>query len=322
VSLIDATTGGIYGQVWQLGAGTSRGLDVVVPAGKYRWRCVPVTGAATVSAAAPVTGPGGKGVRPLVPLSSEEINDAMAEYQGVVSHGIGVLVPQTDRLRADIVAGDLAAARHDWLTAHLSYERLGAAYGTFGDLDAAINGRPDGLPKGVHDKGFTGFLRIEYGLWHGESAASLRPAAVTLEGAVHKLARTFPHQQIVPADIPLRAHEILENTLQFEFTGDTDQGSHTNLATARANVDGSLLVLQVLTQQLRQRDPQLESGANSGLNKLGTLLQRYHRGSGWTPLDELSRSQREQLNAAAGKALEELALIPNVLQMPPSTAPT
>jgi high-affinity iron transporter len=204
----------------------------------------------------------------------------------------------------------------------LAYERLGAAYGTFGALDGAINGRADGLPNGVHDKGFTGFLRLEYGLYHGESASGLRTITDQLDANVHKLAAEFPKLQIVPSDIPLRAHEILENTLQFELTGDTDEGSHTNLATARANVDGTSMVLGVLTQQLRQRDPTLYTQAETGLHTLGTLLDSYDRDGRWTPLSALSQTQREHINAVTGQLLEQLALIPNILQMPPSTAPT
>ena len=38
-------------------------------------------------------------------------------------------------------------------------------------IDDAIDGSPDGLPDGVNDPSFTGFYRIEYGLWHGQSAS-------------------------------------------------------------------------------------------------------------------------------------------------------
>ncbi len=47
-----------------------------------------------------------------------------------------------------------------------------------------------------------------------------------------------PSRPPPPNDLSLRTHEILENTLQFEFTGEDDQGSHTGLATAMANVAG------------------------------------------------------------------------------------
>lgn len=322
VTLIDAATGGIYGQVWQLSGGTSRPLDVVVPAGSYRWRCIPKVGRATVSAAKKVRGKGGRGVKPLIPLSSEEINDAMSQYHTAVAQGIATLLAGTDRLRTAVADGQMSLARQRWLAAHLEYERLGAAYGTFGDLDGLINGRPDGLPGGVHDRNFTGFLRIEYGLWHGESAKSLLPVIDALDTNVGKLARQFPKLQIVPSDIPLRAHEILENTLQFELTGDTDMGSHTNLATAQANTDGTIMVLGVLEQQLRIRDAPLEAACSKELATFRRQLGEYDRGGVWKPLNSLSRNQREQLNAALGQLLEDLALIPNILQMPPSTAPT
>ena len=41
-----------------------------------------------------------------------------------------------------------------WLTAQLTWERLGAAYGQFNDLGVAIDGLPQGLPQGVSDPGF------------------------------------------------------------------------------------------------------------------------------------------------------------------------
>lgn len=50
--------------------------------------------------------------------------------------------------------------------------------------------------------------------------------------------KAFPTQDFDPGDLPLRAHEILENALQFELTGDTDEGSGTNLATVDSNLAG------------------------------------------------------------------------------------
>ena len=78
------------------------------------------------------------------------------------------------RSRADLrPAANLAAATRDWLAAQLDWDRVGASYDSFGDLGAAVDGLPDGLPDGVNDKDFTGLHRLEYGLWHGQSAAEL-----------------------------------------------------------------------------------------------------------------------------------------------------
>lgn len=323
VTFLDAETGGIYGQILQLAAHTTRPLAFTVPAGRYRWRCAPLRGTASVSPVEKVRGKGGKDAKPLMPLGPDEINAAMDTYRRAVNRGLARLVADTDRLRSAVLAGDVDAARERWLTAHLDYERLGAAYGTFGHLDTEINGRPDGLPGGVADPGFTGFLRLEYGLWHRQPAARLHAVASRLDAAVHRLARRFPHMQLVASDLPLRAHEILENTLQFELTGGTDQGSHTNLATARANVEGTRMVLAALATPLRNRNARLFATAESGLSRLAGVLDRCRKpDGGWRGVGELTRAQRERLNALVGALLERLALIPDVLQMPPSTAPS
>jgi high-affinity iron transporter len=323
VSLVGAENGDIYGQIWELAARTSRPLDTVVPAGRYRFRCVPLQGSASVSAIRAVRGSGGTQARPIVPLSAEEITGAVATYRGQVAARLGPLVAATDRLTDAVRGGQLAAARRWWLPAHLDYERLGAAYGTFGDLDARINGRPDGLPGRADSPRFTGFLRLEHGLWHGGSATALRPVATDLAAAVRRLRARFGSLATNPGDLPLRAHEILENTLQFELTGDTDQGAHTNLATAQANVDGARLVIDALAKPLRQRDPRLLATSYADLTRMAGALDRFRRTpSRWTALSMLTAAEREQLNALLSQALEDLALIPGTLQMPPSTAPT
>ena len=197
------------------------------------------------------------------------------------------------------------------------YERLGVAYGTFGDFDTRINGRPDGLRGGTADRHWAGFLRLEHGLWGAEPASSLAPVADQLDADVHALVADFPNEFTDVRDIPLRVHEILENTLQFDLTGDNDQGSHTTLATARANVDGTRSVLNAVTPLLAPRAPELLAASVRGLDGLAALLDRYHRADGtWLGLADLTVSQREELDGRVGDVLETLAPIPDVLELP------
>ena len=181
---------------------------------------------------------------------------------------------------------------------------------------------PSGLPGGVNDPGFAGFLRLEYGLWHGQPAAELVPIGARLDAAVRGLARAFPHMQTPANDLALRTHEILENTLQFELTGDVDEGSHTTLATALANVQGTQLALGAIANLLRQRNPQLLGQVSAGLAALAAMLQRDDRPQGWTPLDNLTQTERERLDAAVSGLLEQLSPIPDLLELPvqPATA--
>ncbi|MFI8455611.1 iron uptake transporter permease EfeU [Kitasatospora sp. NPDC085464] len=313
VYLVNPGTGAVYGEVEGLAPGTTRALTATIGAGDYAWRCVPTGGNAVTSAAVHISG--GSEVKAVKPVAEDDLQGPLDSYRGYVDQGLATLMTQTQKLQSDVHSGDLAAARADWLTAHLQYASLGAAYGTFADLDGKIDGRPDGLPDKYRDPGFTGFLRLEYGLWHGQSAAELTPVADELAQNVAKLVHDFPAQDFDPADLPLRAHEILENTLQFELTGDTDMGSGTNLATAQADLAGTQELLTLLQPLLDERDPQLLVRVNAGMKRVGDLVVAARTPEGWTPVDRLPADTRRQLDGATGQLLEDLAPIPALLEI-------
>ena len=305
VALIAPATGAVYAELETIAPGTTRQMRVTLGPGVYAFRCVqdgpssPVTGPATR-----VTGPGAGGPG-VVPVAMADLYGPLRTYRAYVIAGLDRLVARTDALRTAVDDGDLPAARAAWTPAHLAYERLGAAYGTFGDLDGRINGLPDGLPGGVHDPAFTGFHRVEYGLWHGAPASSLAGPADRLDRDVRRLRAAFPDKRIEPLDLSLRAHEILENTLQFQLTGEADQGSGTSLRTAAANLEGTRAVLDALRPLLRSRYPGLP-GVDTWMDRLAALLK------GRSDVRRLSRAERERLDGTAGELLERLAPIATI----------
>ncbi|MFI0723519.1 iron uptake transporter permease EfeU [Streptomyces sp. NPDC021224] len=313
VYLIDPVGNAVYGEIEGLAPGTTRDLVATVGSGAYAWRCVPTGGKAVTSATVRVDG--GGSAKPVLPLAAAELEPPLAAYRRYVDAGLGRLQAQTAKLAADLRTGDLGAARTDWLTAHLTYSSLGAAYGTFADFDAKINGRKDGLPGGVADPDFTGFHRIEYGLWHGQSAAALRPFADRLTSDVTGLRAAFPTQDFDPSDLPLRSHEILENTLQFELTGDTDQGSGSSLATADANLAGTRELLAVLRPLISRRAPQQLTAVDADVTRLQGLLDAAHHGAAWTPVGRLDPVARQKINGVTGQLLEDLAPVPDLLEI-------
>ncbi|MBR8640109.1 FTR1 family protein [Streptomyces tuirus] len=313
VYLIDPTTDAVYGEVEGLAPGTTRDLVATVAGGTYAWRCVPTGGKAVTSKAVQVSG--AAGAKAVVPVSAQDLAAPLRAYQAYVNRGLATLVTETRKLSVDVDAGHLDTARADWLTAHRTYASLGAAYGTFEDFDQKINGRPDGLESGVHDKDFTGFHRIEYGLWHGQSAAELKGPAQQLADDAAGLRRAFPHQDFDASDLPLRAHEILENTLQFELTGDTDQGSGTGLATADANLAGTRELLTVLRPLLTTRAPHLLPAVDADIARLQTLLDAEHHKDHWTPVERLGRTAKARIDGATGQLLEDLSPVPDLLEI-------
>ncbi|MEU3372731.1 iron uptake transporter permease EfeU [Streptomyces sp. NPDC006660] len=313
VYLIDPASNAVYGEIEGLAPGTTRDLVATVAGGSYAWRCVPTGGKAVTSAAVRVSG--GSAAKAVVPVSEADLATPLTSYKQYVNQGLTTLVAQTKQLSDDIAGGDLDAARTDWLTAHRTYASLGAAYGTFQDFDKKINGRTAGLPDGVNDKGFTGFHRVEYGLWHGQSAGDLAAPAARLAEDAAGLQKAFPTQDFAPGDLPLRTHEILENTLQFELTGDADQGSGTTLATADANLAGTRELLGVLRPLLASRDAGLLPRIDGDIDRVQKLLDAAHHDQSWTPVGQLGAATRARLNGATGQLLEDLAPVPDLLEI-------
>jgi iron uptake system component EfeO len=319
VYLVDPGSGAIYGEMVGLAPGTTDQMPVVLGGGTYALRCWPadadpvtgppvhVTGGAPGSTAGTVT-PG------VLPVSRQDLTGPVKQYQTYVEDGLSKLKPLVRKLQDDITAGNLDAARADWVPAHQQYERLGGAYDAFGDVGDAIDGLPSGLPGGVNDSGFGGFHRLEYGLWHGRSAAQLTGPAGDLVGSVDKLATDFSTAQIDPLALGLRTHEILEDAVRFELSGQSDQGSGTTLATIDANIDGTQSLLGILRPLLTPRDPDLPR-IDAALTRLRGLVgaQRHADGS-WTPLAQLTTAQREALNSAAGGAVELLAPVATICE--------
>ncbi|MTD56786.1 EfeM/EfeO family lipoprotein [Amycolatopsis sp. RM579] len=306
--LVDPATGTIFGEVEGIGPGTTRTMQVTLGNGTYAFRCTPEETDPITGPSVTVTGGAERAGPAVVPVSRNDLLGPLRDYKAYVGAGLDTLAADTDAVRRAVRSGDRAAGETAWLKAHLSYERLGAAYDAFGDTDGAINGTADGLPGGTADPGFTGFHRLENGLWRGEDLAALGPVADRLDSDVHGLRDGFAELQIDPNDLGLRAHEIMENTLQFELTGHTDYGSGTTLATALANLDGTRAVLNVLRPLLSTRLSL--SDVDNWLDRAERAIRAAQRPDGsWPPVAGSPLPQREKIDGAVSGLVERLAPI-------------
>lgn len=311
VYLIDPVGGAVYGELVRLLPRTSRTMTSTLGAGQYALRCVFTDGQIRTSVTHGVTGSTTGAVPGVPPLPDLQLDGPVNAYRGYVGARLPGLLTDVRTLDADVAAGNLDRARADWLPAHLDYERLGAAYNSFGDFDARIDGTAAGLPLGTADPSWTGFHRIEYGLWHGAADAALRPLTADLIQAVTGLTEDFTSADIDPGGLPLRSHEILENALQFQLSGLSDYGSGTQLATLRANLDGTGAVLTTLAALIAPRDPQLLPAIAVGTAAVRADLDAVPaNGAGGQP----TRTQRQKLNGDLGALLEQLSTVPGLLQ--------
>jgi iron uptake system component EfeO len=297
VDLVELGSNKVYGELEGLGPDTSAPMDVQLGAGKYAFRCLIEDTDAITGPAVTVAGDA-KGGPAAVAVTKNDMLPLVKQYEATVAAGVADLAAKTDKLKGDIDGGNLDAARADWLPAHLAYNSLGAAYGAFGDFADKIDGSD------------AGFHAVEKGLWHNASAGDLAPVAGQLADAVHGLQADLPNEQVDPNDLGLRAHEIMENALQFELTGEHDQGSGTTLNTALANLDGTAKVLAILDPVLKPRYPDLPQ-VQKWSDRVRALLTAHQN----VPVATLDRATRQRLDGAVGELLEKLAPVAAICEV-------
>ena len=311
IDLVDPANGAVYAEIENTGPGTVNPIDIDFGSGKYALLCLfsdfgPEQGA-TVTVAGHV-----KGTPAVLPVTYNDLIPIAKRYAAEEETAIKVMASETATLAGAVRGGNLATARRDWLTAHLQYETLGDAYAAFGNFDTEIDGRAD--PVGVTSPQWTGFFRLEYGLWHGQSLASLVPVASKLNRYVDQLVTWWPTQEVPLADLGRRAHEVIENALEFQITGHDDYGSGSTLASTLAAVSASRVLLALLQPLLAPRYPGLPS-VYSGLDRLQSLLEKERLANGWwVPVSALPSPTRQAIDAACGQVLQELAPIASITE--------
>ncbi len=232
---------------------------------------------------------------------------AIAVYRRHVRRELGAMLSDVAALRS---ARDLAAARRAWLRADAHYEAIGAAYGAFGTLDARINGSPDGLPRGVRDRDFTGLHRIELALWSRRSTRDAAAPAARLATEVERLREKVGRLKIDPFEYSLRSHEVLEDSLHLELSGRASPWAGAALVALRANVRGTEVVLASLKPLIARRNPARARAAETALKR----LRRAIPDGRW---DALPRRERERIAGLTAAAAERLAYVPEIIDPRP-----
>ncbi len=330
---LDDASGDIEAEIETIGPGTSAELTATLVSGTYVFRCfmgsqqgtasepIQVTGTANASVASPAsTNPLASSPSAVKPVTVADLAGPNEQYQAYAAGQLAALAQAVTRIRADLRGDDVAAAREDWLAAQLDWERVGASYDSFGPLGLAVDGLPDGYPGGVNDEHFTGLHRLEYGLWHGQSAAALLSVAATLARDVAAVQENLTSAALAgdPTNLPIRTHEILEDALRDHLSGIDNQGGGAAFAMTYADTQVTQAVLGYLTPLLNARQPGLPAIAGSQLAILQQALLATQVDGQWESLGTASLSACEQVDAAIDAVLETLDAVPDLLEVPPT----
>lgn len=306
-----------YGEIEDVGPGTSAPMPVDLGPGRYTLVCEPGrTDDNPITSTIVVTG-SGPAVGGIEPTTDDDFAGPIGAYKAYVATQLAALSAGLGPLRSEVTAGNTAAAEADYPLVHADYERIGAAYDAFGTLNDDINGLSDGLPLGPADPDFTGFHKLELQLWSGAATPVVVATIDRLSSDVFHLRAMLPLVVITSLDYATRAHEILENALQEQVTGLAEPNSHTGIDDAAASTTGAEEVFATLRPLVARQEPTLPSVVTAGFARVDGILASLQTASGlYLPDNSLSISQHEQLTAAMSSLLEELAQIPGLITPP------
>ncbi|MCW2931337.1 MAG: iron permease family protein [Actinomycetia bacterium] len=345
IHLLNAS-GGIVGEIETLGPATSAPLSVTLSAGSYTLACfmsgkaamssAPVTVSGTTTATAPVAPK---------PVTLAELTPPNNEYQAYAAGVLVRLAADVSAIQGDLKSNNIAKAKVDWLAAQLEWERVGASYDSFGQLGLNVDLLPTTLPLGVNDPGFIGLHRLEYGLWNAQSssggttprtsrgasdgkasvsdaqsAAELLPVANQLAANVATVRKNLSSDDLAgdPAQLPLRAHEILEDALRDHLSGIDDQGAGAAYAMTYADLQVDQAVVADLAPLISSRQPGLLATITSQQAALARALLATRSGGHWLSLAQVPLAARQSVDSAIGVLLETLSAVPDLLELRPA----
>ncbi|MCX4092963.1 iron uptake transporter permease EfeU [Nocardia sp. alder85J] len=317
IYLLDGA-GGVAGEIETIGPATTAQLTATLNSGAYTVRCLMSGKPAASSRTVQVTGGAATAPAAVTPVSTDDLTPPNNAYQTYAAAALTRVAAATAAVGRDLRARNIAAAQANWLTAQQEWERVGASYNSFGDAGTAVDGLPGGLPGGVADPGFTGLHRLEYGLWHGQSPDQLAPIADQLGADLATVQKKLSDTDLAgdPSNLPIRAHEILEDALRDHFSGMDDEGSGAAYPLTQADVEVTATVLDQLGPLLDQRAPTLRATLRTRLDALHDALLATRDGGRWRAPGQTPAAARQAVTAALGAALEALARVPRLLEVP------
>ncbi|MDD0982307.1 iron uptake system protein EfeO [Pseudomonas shahriarae] len=227
----------------------------------------------------------------------------LSEFRVYLSSQGGALIKAVSALEQAIAAGDLAQAQALYLPARKAYQRLAPAAQRLAELDNAINARADYFEKREQDPAFSGFHRLEYGLFEQHTLGDLTPIAQRLLADVttlkqQLLAQSLPPEQLV--SILVRNLNSLADVRA--ASGEEERYSHLDLNGFAANLTVTRKVVDLMRPLLTKSAADLLPGIDSAINAFAAQLDDLQVDGHYRSYNRVTAAQR-QLIADKAKAL-------------------
>ncbi len=249
----------------------------------------------------------------LAAVSPLDLVQPIADYKIYVQDKIDTLEARTKDFTDAVKAGDLAKAKALYAPARVNYEMIEPIAELFSDLDGAIDSRADDHEQKEKSADFTGFHRIEYGLFSQNSTEGLAPIADKLYADVVDLRKRVAGLTVPPEKAIDGAAGLLEEVASSKISGEEDRYSHTDLWDFQANIDGAQKIVALVQPLVEKEDPALIRTVNDNFTTVDTILAKYKTADGFETYDRLSENDRKALAGPVTALAEDLSKLRGTL---------
>lgn len=298
----------VMGEVENVSPGLQRTLIVQLSQpGTYQTACKP--------------GMIGDGIRADYLVSGEEVQidtegkfkEASDNYKRYIVSQSDALIPAVEAFAAAIKAGDIEAAKAQYPTSRVYYERIEPVAESFpDDLDPRIDLREADLEDGQK---WTGFHRLEKDLWVTGLQPDTNTIADQLVADVKELADGVkaPEFTVDSTQIAGGAQGLLDEISISKISGEEDIFSHTDLWDFNANLQGSQTAVASVRPILDERNPDLGKRVDQRFQEVEALLLKYRAGDGFVLYDTVTEPQRQELSRAIDALSKEVSQVQGVI---------
>ncbi|MCX2696852.1 MULTISPECIES: iron uptake system protein EfeO [Ochrobactrum] len=246
-------------------------------------------------------------------VSPLDLVQPIADYKIYVQDNLDVLVKDTKAFTDAIKAGDLAKAKELYPSSRVSYEKIEPIAELFADLDASIDSRADDHEDAEKSDDFTGFHRLEYGLFAQNSTEGLAPIADKLYADVVELQKRIKDMTFPPEKVVGGAAALMEEVAATKISGEEDRYSHTDIWDFQANVDGSQKIVELFRPLIEKENPELLKKSDANFKTVNDILAKYKKGDGYELYDKLTEEDRKVMAGAITTLAEDLSTLRGTL---------
>lgn len=234
----------------------------------------------------------------------------LAEYKIYVAEHTAQLVEDVTVFTDAIKAGDVEKAKSLFAPTRTSWEKIEPIAELFVDLDVAVDARADDFEKAEQDPGFTGFHRIEYGLWEKSSTEGLDPYADKLLADVKDLDQRIADLTFPPEIVVGGAAVLMEEVAATKISGEEDRYSGTDLWDFDANFAGAKKIYDLLRPLIAGPDADFVAKVDKNFAEVDAVLAKYRTPEGgYVTYDNLTDADRSQLAARVNTLAEDLSTL-------------